>query len=244
MDGRLVTVAVQDGIVTLTGKVDNLLARDRAAEIAGAIRGVRSVSNQITVDPIARADKQIQNKVNRMIARNPTTESFQINASVNNGVVLMTGKVDSWAEQDLATTVAKSIPGVREVRNKIEVDFTKSRPDKEIEADVRSRLIWDTLVDDELIFVDVKDGVVFLKGTVGSVMEQGRARSDAWVLGVNGSISAAWRSNRGRVTKCDKENSPTPRIRRSPMPSCKHLYLTREWLNSTRGSRCVTAKSF
>ncbi|HEX7226443.1 MAG TPA: BON domain-containing protein [Candidatus Binatia bacterium] len=184
VDGRLVTVAVQDGIVILTGKVDNLLARDRAAEVAGAIRGVQSVSNQITVAPIARTDKEIQNEVNRMIARNPTTESFQINASVNNGVVLITGKVDSWAEQDLATTVAKSIPGVREVRNKIEVVFAKSRPDKEIEADVRSRLIWDTLVDDELIFVDVKDGVVFLNGTVGSVMEQGRARSDAWVLGV------------------------------------------------------------
>jgi osmotically-inducible protein OsmY len=87
-----------------------------------------------------------------MIARNPTTESFQINATVNNAIVLITGKADSWAERDLATTIAKSIPGVREVRNKIEVVFAKSRPDKEIERDVRSRLIWDTLVDDELIF--------------------------------------------------------------------------------------------
>jgi osmotically-inducible protein OsmY len=33
VDGRLVNVAVQDGIVTLTGKVDNLLSRDRAARL-------------------------------------------------------------------------------------------------------------------------------------------------------------------------------------------------------------------
>ena len=72
----------------------------------------------------------------------------------------------------------------QKVRNKVEVVFAKARPDNEIERDVRGRLVWDTLVDDELIFVDVKDGVVFLKGTVGSVMEQGRARADAWVLGV------------------------------------------------------------
>lgn len=184
VDGRLVDVNVKDGIVTLTGKVDNLLARDRAAEVAGAIRGVRSVSNQVVVDPIARSDKELQQAVNLALARNPTTESFQIDASVNNGVVLITGKADSWAERDLATVVTKSIPGVREVRNKVEVVFAKARPDKEIERDVRGRLVWDTLVDDELIFVDVKDGVVFLKGTVGSVMEQGRARADAWVLGV------------------------------------------------------------
>jgi len=77
VDGRLVDVNVKDGIVTLTGKVDNLLARDRAAEVAGAIRGVRGVSNQIVVDPIARSDKELQQAVNLALARNPTTESFQ-----------------------------------------------------------------------------------------------------------------------------------------------------------------------
>ena len=191
VESRLIDVAVKDGIVTLTGKVENLLVREQAAEVAGGIRGVRSVSNQIIVEPIGRSDKEIQNDVNRALARNPTTESFQVNASVENGVVLVSGKADSWAERDLATTIAKNVRGVREIRNNTEVVFAKSRPDQEIERDVRSRLVWDTLVDDELIFVDVNDGVVFLKGTVGSVMEQGRARASAWVLGAKRVDSSA-----------------------------------------------------
>ena len=46
---HLIDVRTKDGIVTLSGPVENLLARERAAEIAATVKGVRSVINLIDV---------------------------------------------------------------------------------------------------------------------------------------------------------------------------------------------------
>ena len=45
-----VKTTTTDGIVELTGTVDNLLARTRAARLAESVKGVRSVSNRITIE--------------------------------------------------------------------------------------------------------------------------------------------------------------------------------------------------
>jgi len=53
---HLIDVSVADGIVELTGSVDNILARKRATEIAETIKGVRAVVNRILVNPVPRSD--------------------------------------------------------------------------------------------------------------------------------------------------------------------------------------------
>ena len=57
---HLIDVRTKDGIVTLSGPVENLLARERAPEIAATIKGVRSVINFIDVLSIIRSDAQIR----------------------------------------------------------------------------------------------------------------------------------------------------------------------------------------
>ena len=44
-----IEVRASNGIVTLSGSVDNILARDRAIEIARSINGVRSVVNMVEI---------------------------------------------------------------------------------------------------------------------------------------------------------------------------------------------------
>ena len=56
---HLIDVRTKDGIVTLSGPVENLLARERAAEIAATVKGVRSVINFIDVLAIIRTDAQV-----------------------------------------------------------------------------------------------------------------------------------------------------------------------------------------
>jgi osmotically-inducible protein OsmY len=107
-----------------------------------------------------------------------------VQASVNGGKVTLTGKVDSWAESQLATTVAKKVKGVRQVDNNIALEYKTDRIDGEIATDIAQKLRYDALVNDALIESRVKDGVVTLLGTVGSALEKTRAYNDAWVAGV------------------------------------------------------------
>src|SRR6056297_2281483 len=57
-----VDVEVTDGIAELTGEVSNLKAKERAANISQLVKGVRSVSNRIEIDPsVYISDQAIRN---------------------------------------------------------------------------------------------------------------------------------------------------------------------------------------
>ncbi|HJX51445.1 MAG TPA: BON domain-containing protein, partial [Polyangia bacterium] len=51
-----VDVSTSQGIVTLSGSVNNLLAKERAIKMAESIRGVRGVIDRTTVTPVSRSD--------------------------------------------------------------------------------------------------------------------------------------------------------------------------------------------
>ena len=65
VQGNNVEVAAVDGVVTLSGEVADLLARDRATRITRSLKGVRSVVNHIEVKPIARTDKEMRADLDR-----------------------------------------------------------------------------------------------------------------------------------------------------------------------------------
>jgi osmotically-inducible protein OsmY len=183
--GETIDVFVADGVVTLTGTANNLLAKERATRIASAVKGVVSVVNSITVvPPITRSDAQIRDDVKTALLTDPATDSYEATVSVENGHVTLSGEVDSLAERMLTERVAKGVRGVTAVTNNIAVDYRQQRPDKEIRTDIVQRLKWNALIDHVLIDVAVNNGGVDLAGTVGSAAEKNRAIVDAWVSGV------------------------------------------------------------
>lgn len=178
-------VATADGIVTLTGRVDNILARQRAVKIARAVTGVKSVVDRIEMVPtFSRTDIQIQKDIEEAIFFNPATEDYEIAVRVDAFEATLSGQVDSQAEKMLAEKLAKGVRGVIAVHNDLNVKETQDRFDPAILTDVEQALKWDILVDDALIDVKVQDGTVILTGTVGSAAEKNLAISDAWVSGV------------------------------------------------------------
>ena len=116
--------------------------------------------------------------------RDPVADAYELRVDASKGVVTVTGQVESWAEMMLTEKVVKGVPGVRQIRNEIEIRYPERRPDDQIEVEVRARLANDVRVDDYAIAVDVVNGKVELSGTVGSLAEKQRAWSDAWVGGV------------------------------------------------------------
>jgi len=180
-----IDITTRDGIVTLTGSVDNLLAKDRAQAIAEATVGVRAVINRIQVQPPAdRSDGDIARAVEQALFSDPATDSYEVDVQVTNGMVKLTGSVQSWQEKQLCTSVAKGIKGAVDITNDISSNY-ESKPDYEIRAEVKERLANDVRVDDALIRVKVDDNKAILTGTVGSLQEKTLARSLAWIVGVN-----------------------------------------------------------
>jgi osmotically-inducible protein OsmY len=181
-----INVETSNGIVTLSGTAGNILAKERAARIAEAIVGVRAVINRIEVRPtVSRTDSELRTAVWKALIADPATESYQVEVKVDNGVVTLTGTVDSWQEKRLSATVAKGVAGVRGVNNRIDIDYKVNRSDYEVEQEAKQRLANDVRVDDALIDVEVENQKVILSGTVGSAQEKRQARIDAWVGGVN-----------------------------------------------------------
>lgn len=179
-------VAVEDGIVTLTGTADNLLARERSAAIARTVRGVRSVidlvrvppRDDLTADELAAATK-------RALLRDPAADSYEIQVTASDdGTVTLTGTTQSWAECRLCANVCKGVAGVTDVDNRIDVRPESIRTDAELQTEIEERLHWDLLVHDGLIAVRVDEGHVGLSGTVGSASEAKRAERLAEVRGV------------------------------------------------------------
>jgi osmotically-inducible protein OsmY len=180
-----INVVTTDGIVTLSGSTDNILAKDRAQAIAEATVGVRAVVNRIQVlPPVLQTDAEIRKNIDTALLNDAATDSYEVKITVKDGIATLTGTVDSWQEKDLCETVTKGVKGVTAVNNQITVDYKTKRPDDEIEAEVKARLANDVRVDDALIDVAVNDAKVFLSGNVGSVQEKNRAIIDSWVGGV------------------------------------------------------------
>lgn len=121
--GRQVHVETQNGVVMLRGKVDSNEAKAAAADVSKGIEGVKNVKNELqVVAPSERAavnadDRQISKSVEDRFKQDPQLRNAKIEAKVNAGVVALTGEVKSIDTSARASEVARSVPGVRYVKN-------------------------------------------------------------------------------------------------------------------------------
>jgi hyperosmotically inducible periplasmic protein len=115
------------GIVQLNGFVDTAASKADAATVARKINGVKEVRNNLRLDTERSTvgevidDSVITAKVKAALIADPVTKARQINVETKEGVVQLSGFVDSSAEQNKATEVAHSVTGVRKVDNQIDV---------------------------------------------------------------------------------------------------------------------------
>lgn len=185
VDANDIDVEVAQGVVTLTGTVDNILESERAVRIASLTRGVASVVDRLEVAESGRSDATIERDVVTALTTDPATDSWEIFTAVTGGRVTLSGTVESNAERRLAERVAKSVAGVRSVDNRLRTSSDGTRTDAEIASDIRALLDWDVRLDTRLLTVDVAAGEVTLGGAVASDFERDLATAIAWVAGVS-----------------------------------------------------------
>jgi len=115
-----IQVVVEGGCVTLSGEVDYGYQRQAAETAVSRMRDVLGLSNQITVrgDEVAT---DIHAQITSALARRAQRESARVNVEVHDGVVRLTGTVDSLAEKRAACGVAWAAKGVRWVVDQLNV---------------------------------------------------------------------------------------------------------------------------
>jgi osmotically-inducible protein OsmY len=93
---QMIDVETSDGIVTLSGTVNNLLDKNRVVKVTEMVKGVRGVINRIKVDTPSRDDYTLEREIRETLLDDPATESWEVVIDVSDGVVTMTGTVNSW----------------------------------------------------------------------------------------------------------------------------------------------------
>lgn len=113
-------ICVTNGVVSLTGTVPTQAQRDTAGIMAGTIRGVRGVSNNLRVAPPSGSDFTIMTAVMRAFGHN-TYNTHQVHVAVADGVVTLTGVVTDEETRDMVILIPYQVPGVRSVLNQLTV---------------------------------------------------------------------------------------------------------------------------
>jgi len=134
----LKNVSVSDdrdkGIVTLSGQVSTDNDKAQAESMARSFAGAQVVANQIAVIPIGREkdartvnsdlDKGIEQNLDAALIQNKMHENVKYD--VKNGVVTLSGEVNSEDKRTDAGNVATAVPNVQQVVNDLQVKDQKA----------------------------------------------------------------------------------------------------------------------
>ncbi|MGY2132504.1 BON domain-containing protein [Hymenobacter sp. HD11105] len=180
----LIKVTTREGIVELTGFTSSLLARERAEEIAKAVRGVRGVVNEIIIRTPDVPDEVLAQSVAQALDQNNATASYSVRCHAQEGAVTLQGTLQSWAEEQLVLRVVKGVRGVRQIHNQLIIrDGETAKSDEEITTQLRALLEWDIRVKNNLITIQTDHGAVELSGAVGTTTERDHLITLAYLVG-------------------------------------------------------------
>jgi hyperosmotically inducible periplasmic protein len=141
-------------------------------------------------------------------ATNQNLRASEVEVEVKGGTAILTGRVESDVEKNLAEQLAQSVSGIHRVDNRISIDpdfrpvARRAGPDRDfgtvisdatITAQVKSKLLWNTNTEGLQIDVDTVSGRVTLSGSADSAAERdlaGRiAANTRGVLGVDNRLT-------------------------------------------------------
>jgi hyperosmotically inducible protein len=175
-----VTVTVSNQVVTLSGPVPSLRAKNEAIARARKTGDVRSVVSEISVTK-AESDDVVANQVAKELRRYVYYTVYDdVNGRVRDGVVTLTGEVTAPYKAGALADLAAKVHGVSEVDNEIKT-LPVSIFDDQLRVKIargiyRDQLFWNYAIQvNPPIHVVVENGHVKLTGVVNSEVERRKA---------------------------------------------------------------------
>lgn len=193
-----------DGILTMSGEVEHIMAKKRALEVSAAIPGVAGIVDRIHIVPAARMeDGEIRDHVcAALLAENLLSSCAlwavvkrkpevvretdgaigSIDVEVHDGAVTLNGVVTSLSAKRLAGVLAWWVPGSRDVINGLEVSPPQEDNDDEVVDAVRLALEKNPFINAAQISVGCRNYIVTLEGLVKNKAQRQMAEADAWYV--------------------------------------------------------------
>lgn len=181
IDANDIGVAVERGIVTLSGHVTTYSQRIAAERVATHVKGVRGIAEQIEVRPIGThqtADDEIARRAADLLMWSTSVPKDSVKVKVDDGFITLLGTVEWNYQRNAAQSAISGMAGVKSVFNKIEIR-QKATP-ADIRQRIESALKRDAELDAAAIQVQVANGVVTLDGRIDSWGDRLIAERAAW----------------------------------------------------------------
>ena len=119
-----VTAKVENGMVTLEGKVTRNYQRESAERAVRYLMGVTYVNNSISLSPDV-SPTEVKTQVEAALHRQATHDAKSIHVATSAGKVTLTGHASSWTMIDDAARAAWAAPGVTDVANQMTVSIVQ-----------------------------------------------------------------------------------------------------------------------
>lgn|SRR5262249_36032713 len=176
-------VKVDVGNVTLSGTTATYEDKWEAEDAASRVLGVKSVSNQIEVNPAAlglRHDSDIAADVRSALALDAAVPDGRLGVTVSNGIVTLSGDVDWYFQREDAEEDAAAMRGVRGIDNRIQVHQPAVLATQIADSIRRAFARNAELYDDHVMVNAAEGGHVTLSGSVETWSERDMAENIAW----------------------------------------------------------------
>ena len=184
LQGDDIKIQSKDGVVTLTGIVNENFHKSLAQETVTGLPGVRSVDNRLEVKgaaPTANSDAWLRDKVKVALLFHRSVSATTTEVDVKDGIVTLRGEAANQAQKELTTEFAKDVEGSKDVKNEMVVsrNYKKTHrsigekiDDASITAQVNMTLLNHRSTSVINTTVKTKRGVVTVGGKAANAAEK------------------------------------------------------------------------
>jgi len=176
-------IAVEHGVVTLTGQVGSYPEKFAAEEAVRRVRGVRGIAQEIAVrlpEEAKASDEELAARVARALEWDEMVPRDRVSVTAEHGIVRLEGAVSRAFERDEAELDVRKIRGINGVVNRILVKPESGVPSAEA---IRRALERSSELDAGHVTVEVSGNDVILRGHVRRWRDREVAERIAWCAG-------------------------------------------------------------
>jgi len=183
IDAAAIGVAIENGVVSLTGHVRTYAQKFAAERAVKSVKGVKAVAEEIKVvsnEDLDISDEAIAARCLDVIRCNSASPDERLQINVQDGWVTLEGEVDWQYQKEAAQSAVRKLAGVVGINNML-ILKPKETPEN-IKERIEAAFARNAALDSRKLRVTVEGKTVKLEGHVHQWLERKAAENAAWSI--------------------------------------------------------------